>query len=188
MTTSNSTKQPLPIEIRSRGKQAEAMYEKLLSEGYGHRWAEMCALQQPPGVRQTDRAFMQGRQNQQWLDEMPKDHAQHLLAEAKRAGISTAGKFYMSGLSDKRGPADPAAWVDSVGDVKRVAQSRNLTVSGIVEHKGEPVPPPPTKRLSDRLTKEMMKHERRISPKARAMKDGELREKVQHKYGRKPRT
>lgn len=188
MSTSANTKTPIPTEILSRGQQAVAMYEKLLSEGYGHKWAEMCALQQPPGVRQTDRAFMQGRLNQQWLDDMPTDHAQHILGEAKRAGISTSGKFYMSGLSDKRGPADPDAWVDSVGDVKRVAEKKNLTVRGVIDRDGEPVPPPPTKRLSDRLTKEMMKHERRIDPKAKEMKAGELREKVQHKYGRKPRT
>jgi len=94
----------------------------------------------------------------------------------------------MSGLSDKRGPADPDAWVDSVGDVKRVAEKKNLTVRGVIDRDGEPVPPPPTKRLSERLTKEMMKHERRVDPKAKEMKAGELREKVQHKYGRKPRT
>ena len=163
------------------------MYERLLSEGYTQKWAEMCATQSPPGVRGTDRALMQNRLNGQWLDEMPPHQARRILAEAKAAGINTSGKYYMSGLADKRAHTDPAAWVDSVSDIRRVASSRNLTVSGIVEHKGTPVPPPKPKRLSERLTKEMVARERRANPKLREKPVQEVREMVVEKYGRKPR-
>lgn len=174
----------VPSNIRAAGREAELMYARLRSEGYGHKWAEMCSLQCPPGVRGTDRAVMQGRYNEQWLDEMPKDHAQRILREAKGEGINTSGKYYMAGLADKRGHRDPAAWVDSAGDILRVAKQRNLTVQGAVEHKGTPMPPPPPKRLSARLTKEMMAHERRLNPGMK-MKDGDLKEMVKEKYGRK---
>lgn len=172
----------VPSHISEAGPAAAAMYARLLSEGYGHRWAEMCALQQPPGVSGTDRAYMEGRYNNQQLDRMPPDHAQKVAAAAKKAGINISGRYYAAGLADRRGPADPAAWVDSISDVKRVAIERNLNVSGAVNHKAVPVPPPKSKPLSDRLTKEMMRVERKNHP---GMKAGELREMVVAKYGRK---
>lgn len=170
----------VPRNIREAGRAAEEHYVKLRSQGMSHKWCEMCALQQPPGVKGTDRAWMQDRLNNQQFDRMPKDHAQSIVTLAKRAGINPSGKFYSSGLADHRGPADPMAWVDSTADVKRVAEIRNLTVSGAVEHQGIPVPPKRTP-LSERLTKEMMRVERKRHP---TMKKGELREMVVAKYGR----
>ena len=160
------------------------MYERLLQEGYGHRWAEMCALQRPPGLKGTDRAFMQGRMNNEQLNSMPVDHAQNLVTIAKRAGISISGKYYAAGLADNRGPADPQAWVDSADEVKRVAAVKNLTVRGAVEHQGIPMPRPKSKPLSERLTRELMREEKTRNP---TMKKGELREFVVAKYGRKPK-
>lgn len=176
----------VPENIQRAGKDAAERYVSMRSAGCTHTFAEMCALQQPPGVRGTDRAVMQGRYNQQWLDEMPKDHAQRILREAKDAGINVSGRFYMSGLADKRGHRDPAAWIDSASDIHAVARQRNLTVQGIVEHKGTPMPPPKQKRLSGRLTREMMAYERRKNPGLK-MKDGDLKEMVKEKYGRKVR-
>lgn len=171
-----------PKHIQDAGKDAAALYEKLLSEGYSHKWAEMCALQQPPGVSGTDRAYMQGRYNNQQLDSMPPDHARNIVTLAKRAGINPSGKYYASSLADHRGPADPAAWVDSTSDVRRVAIERNLTVSGAVNIKGHQAPRPKSKPLSERLTREMMAVERKKNP---GMKKGDLREMVIAKYGRK---
>lgn len=144
--------------------------------------AEMLALQQPPGVKGGDRAFMEGRYNNQQFDKMPKDHAQNIITLAKRAGINPSGKYYCAGLADGRGVQDPAAWVDGAGDVKRVAEVRNLTVNGAVEHKGEPQPRPKSVRLSKSLTKEMMNVEKKRKP---TMKKEELREYVTEKYGRR---
>lgn len=177
----------VPLEIQQMGTSAVSLYERLLSEGYSEKWAEMCATQQPPGVRGCDRTFMERRSNEEWLDDMPRSQALRILREAKAAGINTSGKFYMSGLADKRGHQDPAAWVDSVADVKRVAKARNLTVRGAVEHQGVPMPPPKPKPLSERLTKEMMAYERKKNPALKAKKDGELREMVVAKYGRNKR-
>lgn len=170
----------VPASIRRASPEAQEMYGRLRSEGQSHKWAEMCALQSPPGIKGTDRSYMHGRYNNQQLDGMPADHARNIITLAKRAGINPSGKYYASSIADHRGPADPAAWVDSTADVKRVAMARNLNVSGAVEHKAIPVPP---KRvaLSERLTKEMMRAERRNHPN---MKRGELREMVVAKYGR----
>lgn len=183
-TTTSSGTSDVPKHIRDAGAEVAAMYARLLSEGHSHKWAEMCALQQPPGVKGTDRAWMQGRYNNQQLDQMPPDHARNVVTLAKRAGVNPSGKYYASSLADHRGPADPKAWVDSISDVKRVAQERNLTVTGAVEHKGIAMPRPKPKPLSERLTREMMAVERKANP---TMKKGELREMVVAKYGRKSR-
>lgn len=142
----------------------------------------MCALQQPPGAVGTDRGYMEGRYNNQQLDNMPEYQARNVVTLAKRAGINVSGRYYAASLADKRGPADPAAWVDSTADVKRVAMERNLNVEGAVKHKAIPMPPPKSKPLSDRLTREMMREERPNHPN---MKSGELKEYVVSKYGRK---
>lgn len=172
----------VPSHIKKAGRDAEALYAKLLSEGYSHKWAEMCALRQPPGVSGTDRAYMQGRYNNQQLDSMPPDHARNIVTLARRAGINPSGKYYAASLADHRGPSDPAAWVDSTADVKRVAMERNLTVTGAVNVKGQQMPRPKSKPLSERLTREMMAVERKNNP---SMKKGELRELVVAKYARK---
>lgn len=174
----------LPHDIATASKVIQNHYIDMISNGVAPRLAEMLALQKPPGLRGTDRAFMEGRLNNEQFDRMPKDHAENLLTLARRAGINPNGKYYAGGLADSRGPADPKAWVDSVHDVKRVAAERNLTVSGAVEHKGIPQPRPEAKPLSERLTREMMRVEGKRNP---TMKKGELREMVIAKYGRKKR-
>ncbi len=174
----------LPFDIRAASEEVQAHYLDMVANGVAPRLAEMLALQQPPGLKGTDRAFMEGRLNNEQFDRMPRDHAQNLITLARRAGINPAGKYYSSGLADKRGPADPAAWIDSVSDVKRVAAQRNLTVTGAVEHQGISQPRPASKPLSERLTREMMKAEAKRRP---SMKQGELREYVIDKYGRKPK-
>jgi hypothetical protein len=172
----------VPSEITEAGPAAVRFYERLLSAGQSPRLAEMLTLQQAPAVKGTDRAYMEGRLNNQQLDRMPKHQAENIIQIARKAGISISGKYYASGLADKRGPADPAAWVDSTADIKKVARERNLNVEGAVEHKAIPMPRPASKPLSERLTKEMMRVERKNHPN---MKAGDLREMVIAKYGRK---
>jgi hypothetical protein len=172
----------LPWDIQMAGGAVRAHYVKMVADGVSPRAAEMFALQQPPGVKGSDRSLMQGRYNNEQFNEMPPDHAKSMIDQAKKAGVNPNGKYYFAGLADMRGPGDPMAWVDSVGDVKRVAASRNLTVRGAVEHEGIPVPPPKPKQLSESLTREMMKVEKERNP---TMKKGELREMVLSKYSRK---
>lgn len=175
----------LPYSIQQATRNVQDHYKAMIEDGQSQAFAEMCALQQPPGLKGTDRALMEGRLNNEQFNSMPADHARNMITLAKRAGINPTGKYYSAGLADKRGPADPAAWIDSVGDVTKVARKRNLTVRGAVEHKGTPVQAKKSPVLSDRLTKEMMNVEKKNHP---TMKQGELREMVQDKYGRKRRN
>ena len=127
----------LPPELEEASRDQQLHYVKMVEDGQTEQFAVMCALQQPPGTRGTDRSFMEGKLNQEWLNDMPRFQSERILREAKAAGISTTGRFYMSGLSDKRGHCDPLAWVSTTGEIKKVAQLRNLNVTGIIEHKAE---------------------------------------------------
>lgn len=166
----------IPQEVLRLGREARKTYERALP--YGERWALMCATQTPPGTKGTDRTFMSGRLNQQWLDGMPKKQAQTILREARAAGIDPSGKVYMGGLADHRAHRDPMAWVDSTADIKRVAVARNLTVEGAVNHRGTPVPP---KRaiLNERIIQEELPRYRKHNP---GKKDGELREMIVNRH------
>jgi len=168
----------VPCSVELAGANAVRHYLKMIRDGQTPRFAEMCATQTPPGVRGTDRAVMQHRLNGEWLDAMPPDQAKRILSEAKAAGISTEGKYYQSGLADKRGPADPMAWIDSASDIKRVAQLRNLHVTGIVEHTAHEVEPQ-RKALSDSAMRTLMRKYRKLHPKK---KEGELREMIVSKH------
>lgn len=146
----------IPDSVSHAGKEAVAIYLRSLASGATERFAEMVALQAPPGTRGSDRAFMEGRLNNQQFDDMPKKQANWLLQEARRAGINPTGKVYVGGLADSRGHRDPEAWVSDVDDVARVAKRRNLHVEGAVRHTGHEVPPV-RKALSDRIIKEEMR-------------------------------
>ena len=166
----------IPVEIERAGRAAVATYIKALP--YGERWASMVALQVPPGTKGTDRAFLEGRQNNEQLDAMPKRQANYVAKEARDAGISISGKHYCAGIADRRGWRDPAAWVTSNDDVLRVARRRKLHVSGNVNYDPGEAPP---KRvlLSESIIRDEIKKEKRKNPHAKV---GELREKIIDKH------
>lgn len=165
----------LPIDIQNACKEAQDHYLRMVAAGQHPRFAEMCALQVPPGTRGTDRAFMQGRANGQFFDDMPAPLARRMIREARAAGISVEGKFYMGGLADKRGHRDPCAWIDSVADIKKVAQKRDLYVTGIVEHTPAEKPPPKSVDIAPDILREHVKREMRANPK---LKKGDAIERV----------
>jgi hypothetical protein len=165
----------LPPDIAAASREVQAHYLKMIADGRGERFAEMCALQCPPGTRGTDRAFMQGRYDQGWLNTAPKFQADRMIREARAAGINTSGRFYMGGIADKRGHCDPEAWVDSVGDVLRVAKKRNLEVRGIVDYTPPEQPLPKEVDINPRILREHVRKEMKTNPK---LKRGEAIEKV----------
>ncbi len=147
----------LPPEISFASQKVKDHYISMIEDGQSESFAIMCSLGQPPGVQGTDRTLMEKRYNGEWLDQMPPHQARRILREAKAAGIDTTGKFYMSGLADKRMHQDPEAWIDSAADIKRVAEKRNLSVEGAVKVKAQDVAPPKSKKISKRLESKLIK-------------------------------
>lgn len=157
----------IPKHIQALGREAASVYRRAIENGGTPQFAEMCAEQRPPGTRGTDRAFMEGRLSGNWMDEMPPAVAKRMVREASAAGINTAGKFYMGGLADKRAHRDPEAWVESVADVKRVAQNRRLEVHGIVDYVPPEQAPPKRVKLSKKIINENVAKELRANPSMR---------------------
>ena len=93
--------------------------------------AEMLATRTFPGLK-TDAIFNEGK----FSGDSGKIGAQQLWLkeQAEAAGVSTAGKWYCSGLASF--PGDPTAWVGDRGDVLRIAREKNMTVHGYIEHQG----------------------------------------------------
>lgn len=166
----------IPESVLSRGPDAVATYKAALR--YGERWAEMCALQCPPGTRGSDRAFLEGRQNNEQFDALPKRQAQYMIREAKRAGINPTGKYYCSGIADGRGWRDPAAWVSGNDDVLKVAKARRMAVAGSVNYDPGPAPPQ-RKLLADSIVNEEVRRAKRKNPTANAK---ELRAQIVEKH------
>lgn len=157
----------------SSNQSIQAMYEQLRDQGQSHAIADVCAHRHPPGTGKTDRAF------QQRIMEDPVPHIkgdkwkEQYIREAKAAGISTDGKRYLTRLADKRGAADPEAWVSDIEDVKRVARKRNMNMPDHGIH-GHIVHTPDTPLAEDIIARHM-KEELAVKPKA---DQRELREKI----------
>jgi hypothetical protein len=168
----------MPPDIANAHPAVQQHYLKMVADGQNPRFAEMCALQQPPGTTGTDRAFQQGRLDGNWLDDMPIHMAKRMTREAKAAGIDITGKQYMSGLSDKRGHCDPEAWVSDLSDVRRVAKKRNLQVRGIINVDAHDTPPVNVD-LNPKIAKELAKKEIAKNPSL-SMKDAISKVKEKH--------
>lgn len=168
----------LPFDIANASPSVQAHYRKVIEMGYGERWAEMVALQAPPGTQGTDRAFMEGRYNNQQLDNMPTRQAKYVSEEARKAGINISGKYYCGGIADSRGWRDPEAWVSGNDDVLRVAKKRRMMVTGSVNY--DPGPAPPKRKLiNESIVNDLVRREKKKNPGA---KTAELREKVIEKH------
>lgn len=174
----------------STDKAVQAAYVKMRKAGQSHAMAEICACRKPPGANNTDRAFLQGRQNGEQLAGLPPQLARRAAAEYKKAtGRSVPqGSVYISQLAKR--PNDPRAFVDSLGDIKRRCEQTGAACEelGI---KGAEVPPPEKQKLSNMLLKDHVQREvrkaveenpklrgKRIEPKKLA----EMKEKIVHNH------
>jgi len=111
-----------------------ALYVAMRLDGVSHLMAEMLALQSPP-MSNTDREFLEGQggcydqfQGNEFL-------GNYYGGMAKKAGVDTAGKVYLSGLAAF--PGDPRAWVAGRGDAQRVCEDRGWSCDGSVKVRGE---------------------------------------------------
>lgn len=168
----------LPYEIQNAPKHVQDHYQKMVKAGQSEAFAVMCALQQPPGTKGLDRSFFEGRQDGNWMDELPKRQARWMLKAAKESGVNVSGKYYVGGIADRRGASDPEAWVSSLDDIKRVAKKRNINLSGAVEYQGFEEAPL-SRGLNPKIAKELARKEVAQNP-GLSMK--EALEKVKKKH------
>ena len=181
----------LTADADACGPEARSLFDRLIREGKTPEAAAMYACQQAPGTRNTDRAFCQGQRRK--MEGMSPLVGGMLHRTAAKAGINTAGKYYMSGIGKA---TDPAAWVTCAEDLLTVAKARNLNIEGVINRKAvetAPVIKPSEKVAPDivnRLARKAIEADPALrekvsnSPRARQ----ELREKIIEKHGRKKFT
>jgi hypothetical protein len=130
------------IPLVSEDPQVQRRYEELRRGGQSHNFAEMLATRSFPGFV-TDDDFNRGKNNGRQFERTPWLGDQY-KSVADRAGVSTTGKWYCSGLAAY--PGDPRAWVSGRSDVLSIARERNLNVEGLVNHKAHETEPAELKR------------------------------------------
>lgn len=99
-------------------------YQELIDNGCSHNMAEILSSGQIPNVR-TDVTFLKGLKN----EFVSKDHEILVRRLAKKEGVDTNGKVYLSQLAER--PGDPKAWVSSRHDVMKVCEERNWALTGM---------------------------------------------------------
>lgn len=121
--------------IVSSNPQVQSFYEQLRRSGESHLLADMFAHRQPP-MSNSDREFLEGYANGNQFE--GQDYQGNWYKkQAKRAGVDTTGKVYLSSLA--RYPGDPQAWVSGRGDVKdRIEKREGWSVTGSVNAQGPP--------------------------------------------------
>ena len=167
-----------------------ACYIWCREQGVDQTFAHMRACRRTPGTKNMDRTF--GISSLRHMNGMGRN-LEKIVAIAKKAGISTQGKFYVGGLGRYD---DPHAWCASAEDVFTAAKLKHLTLSGPLNYQGaseSPEPPPKVKLAPDvmrRLERQRLKSEpglaERVKRSPRARKA--VREEIVAAHTRKPKV
>jgi len=176
-------------EIAMLPEPYQTVFETLVMNGETYALAHMLTMRQAPQMKQSSRAFDERAYYR--MSNMNEEMRGKMQKTAMAHGISTDGKYYVSGL----GPySDPKAWVSSPDDILAVAKERNMTVSGGVTHQGEPVEPVKkdlAEDIVDTYIGKILQSEPRTREKVKKgkLKRQDLRDRVVAKHGKqKPRS
>lgn len=148
--------------------------------------ADMLASRQGPGLKGTDRAFLQGRNTGADIDEMCPAVRKRLLDNCKAAGISPQGKRYIGQLARHGVPCDPLALVSGLDDV----HARAKAMGKYVNQEPPEVAPPPSIPLAEDIVQEEVARRLAANPDLVTVPKADIRAQVieQHSFKRKPRT
>ena len=158
-------------------------YVRLMEAGNDSRFASMLALRRPPGTGGTDRAFQAGCTGNHNLGNLPEFLRRRVVNTAKAAGICVGGRVYMPSLADKRGAADPMAWIADGSELLEACRAKNRDCDfGAGNKQVVRGPPPEDVPLAEDLVQENMQEYLMRDP-GRAKNLPELREEIIEKHG-----
>lgn len=118
-------------------------YNEMIASGVSPKLADMLASRTPPGAS-TDREFLHGHCNGNQFEGF-QAMGDYYQSYAKKAGINTKGKIYLSSLANF--PGDPKAWVSDRSDAARVIDSNGWGAEGAITRK--------VKKVSERFNKDV---------------------------------
>lgn len=173
-----------------RGPKAIEIYNECMRNDQDVEWAAMCALQQPPGTRYSDKAYQQAARAdmESWGDKLTNG----ITELAQKHGINTNGKFYEGALGSY---IDPDAWVSDLSDVRTVCKKKNLDMDGAIKIRGRRDDGEPVKKvrlapdLVNELTQKKLASDPALAEKVRKnpKKIHEVKEQVIERHAPKPR-
>jgi hypothetical protein len=164
-----------------------AFYFSLIEAGKSPVLAEMLATRRAPTAGMaSDRQFNSSyRRSMSGLSQEHRDAIQRIAA---RAGISTEGKYYVSGIGRYD---DPLAWVSTNDDVRAACKAKGHSAHGPgIDYEceaAEPVKKPLHESIASRFEQKLLQDPKvaekvkRGGTKARR----ELRERVEATHGRR---
>ncbi len=174
------------VALISDDPRIQAHYEKCLENGCTPKLAESLAFREGPALR-TDVTLLQGHSNGNQFEKTPQigNWYRHM---ARKAGVSTQGKVYLSSLANF--PGDPRAWVSDRHDVQQLVKERGWKVNGAVNQNSQPQEEPKDHRPAGGVAPDIIENELtraieqnpEIAPTPKEKAD--LREKIRQK--RKP--
>lgn len=115
--------------IMSAPLEQQAHFWQLIEDGSTPRFACMIAMRSPPGIKAPDHLFNENARHR--MNTMNSEQRDSIVEIAKKAGISTQGKYYVPGLGKYD---DPRAWCSTADDAMAVAKERGLILSGAVNY------------------------------------------------------
>lgn len=139
---------------------SQAIYDEAIAGGASPLFADMLAHRQPPGTKGTDQRFLSGRYNNNDLEDMPPWMQKQFKKQLDRAGVSAAGKVYLSSLARKKsevkpgepwGPGDPYAYVSDLAEAKAKCLALGRYGSGMATVTPPEKPPAPDVPLAEDL-------------------------------------
>lgn len=161
-------------------------YCRKRQEKFGNLFDDMVSSRCAPMMANSDRMFMEGAGGQSLTHGLNTMFPERLLERARKAGINTHGKVYMSQLGKAE---DPRAWVSSIDDVRTSLklQGKGSEKLGIKNVVPDPEPDIP---LSEDIVREEFANRCASNPDLHAKvkenpeKARELREKIieDHRY------
>ena len=142
----------IEAEIARQPESVQKFYREVVAKGESPRFAAMVAMRSAPLTRYTDKTF--GKKRLDVMHKMKPKMRDAYLDMAKKAGISTQGKYYVGGLGR---PTDPMAWVSTVDDAKQVCKIKNLSAEGLVHNQGTQVDPPKKSRMAPDVQRDLVR-------------------------------
>ena len=144
----------IEMEVDTWPEWAQDAFGIMVDNGQTPVFAHMCVSREAWSVKNSDKAFNEGQRRK--MSNMSEKNRDEMCRAAQKAGINTNGKYYVGGLGKY---TDPHAWVSTASDVIEVCRKRNLTATGVVNHKGTPMPKPKSVELAPDIVQNKV-HER----------------------------
>lgn len=152
--------QLIEMEVAEWPEWAQVAYDIMVQNGQTPVFAHMCVSREAWSVKNSDKAFNEGQRRK--MSTMSEENRDNMCRAAQKAGINTNGKYYVGGLGKY---TDPHAWVSTASDVIEVCRKKNLTATGVVNHKGTPMPRPKSVDLAPDIVQKKVGERLKADPR-----------------------